>query len=449
MQNLRLLTTLALPLLILACAAPEALPSPEPSAEASPAPTHTASTPAITPTPIPVPIETASAPAPPPSPSPAAPAPTTRAEPTPDADGWIGPDRISTRNYGELSLAIDDEGIAHAAAELGDGIFYLTNASGSWTRERLSRAPSGGDDQYPSIAIDDDGSLWIAFTRWAIWEPCIDVCVRPERFQNDGIYYLTYAGVGWPQPRLALADAVMGSMVVRDGHVHLAYYEASREDAIRYATGSSGEWQSRQVAASASSYAMQFAPDGVAVFIVASDNEGLAYVTGNIDSGFADEQTVPCLGDQFELALDDLGTPHVVTADRTIVLCVKGGDGGWSGPHEVSGDELAPGRDGSLWSTPTGASVDGFGALHVIYLVISGLGDDEYFLWEDLWYASNTGGSFESHHLSRGLGSDFGPPGSSALALDRRGRPHVLFTAASVDSDEELVGLWYAIGPGH
>jgi hypothetical protein len=373
--------------------------------------------------------------------------PTARPSPTPGPDGWIGPERISTRFYDELSLVVDAQGIAHAAALLDESIFYLTNQPGSWTRERISRAPSGGIDRQPSIAVDSDGSLHVAFERWRIWEPCIDVCVRPERFRNDGILYLTNVSGSWSEPARIAAMAMAVEIQVRDGQVHLVFQDdfVSADDensSVHYATNASGRWMTERIG---SGHAPRLEVDGRGMAHVAFRTaDGIYYGRAQAATGsFALEQ-VPAAGepDWPLLALDGRDRPHLVysawhqneQAGRNY-LQVR--EGGWLEPQVVLADRDA-----------TELVVDARGAVHLLSLSFEEVEDEEgdyYEAWDDLWYTTNGSGAFEDRRLLRSVMYGFGPWPSMALAVDSAGRPHILFTA-SIDYDDPT-RLWYAIGP--
>jgi hypothetical protein len=63
-------------------------------------------------------------------------------------------------------MVIDATGAIHAAAEVGRGIVYLTNASGEWVQTPLSLPPNQDDrDGSPSIALDSSGGMAVAFER--------------------------------------------------------------------------------------------------------------------------------------------------------------------------------------------------------------------------------------------------------------------------------------------
>jgi hypothetical protein len=374
--------------------------------------------------------------------------PTARPSPTPGADGWIGPERISTRFYDELSLVIDDQGIAHAVALLNDSIFYLTNQSGSWTRERISRAPSGGIDRQPSIAVDGDGSLHVAFERWRIWEPCIDVCVRPERFRNDGIHYLTNVSGSWSVPARIAAMAMAVEIQVRDGQVHLVFQDdfVTADDdnsSVHYSTNASHGWVTERIDAGHTPQ-LELDNNGLAHATYREGN-GIYYARAQAANGSFLIEQVPAAGepDWPLLALDGRDRPHLVYSawhqnEQVGRSYLQVRDGGWLAPQVVLADR----------GEPTQLIVGDRGAIHLLSISFEEVEDEEedyYEYWDDLWYATDRSGAFEDRHLLRSVVYDFGPWPSMALAVDPAGRPHILFTA-SIDYNDPT-RLWYAIGP--
>jgi hypothetical protein len=409
-----------------------------PIGEASPSPTSSpAATAATTASPVPTPAPTA---APSPTgvvtPPPASPTPTVWPTPT-DADtgGWVGPERISTRNYGELSLVVDLQGIAHAAAQLRGSIYYLTNESGSWTREQLS-APAGRGmvDGEPSIARDSDGSLWIAFARGE----CAEMFCFPGQ-----IHLTTNASGTWSAPE-PIADGDSPSLVVRDGHVHLAYaarqyvsdVACSSRVPIRYATNASGSWTDERVARHGESPTLQIGSDGMARILFGDylceflGSEGVWYATATTATGSftleAIRGTTSRSNRVVGLALDAADQPHALfwrfdedeEEFETTYYALRD-DRGWTEPRLAL--DLATGR---------ALTVDRSGAVHIL-----GLADD------GAWYATNAGGQFDAELI---LGAHTWWGGGAALAIDSADRPHFLFV---IGEDEGPSELWYAVGP--
>lgn len=121
--------------------------------------------------------------------------------------GWTAPVRVfSTSAAVQHSMVLDGLGNVHIAVAGGAsaGISYITNASGSWVTSKVTNA----DDRDPSIGVDDEGNVVIAFARYVAG--------------SKGIYTATGGGP-WPVTlRHAGADS-LPSMILRDGDVHIAF----------------------------------------------------------------------------------------------------------------------------------------------------------------------------------------------------------------------------------
>jgi hypothetical protein len=76
--------------------------------------------------------------------------------------GWTPPKRVFAHDSApNHAMAIDGAGNVHIAAERGAaGVWYVTNASGSWQECQVS----DGNDRRPSIAVDG-GVVHLAFAR--------------------------------------------------------------------------------------------------------------------------------------------------------------------------------------------------------------------------------------------------------------------------------------------
>jgi hypothetical protein len=111
------------------------------------------------------------------------------------AAGWSDPVRVSP-----LALDGDPDGPAIAShagklyiavAAQDEGIFLFTNRTGTWRRQRVS----SGIDTQPSIAVDRDGHVHIAFARLD-GSDCGDIC------QDDLVYASDRSGA-WTERRIA------------------------------------------------------------------------------------------------------------------------------------------------------------------------------------------------------------------------------------------------------
>jgi hypothetical protein len=418
---------IALVLAMVACAAPVEQPSPSPGQSVA-APSDSASPAAAQPT-SPQPTASAS-PVVTPSPSPVPPA-----TPTPSAvpvGGWIGPDRISTRDYDELSLVIDYDGIAHAAAVLNNGIFYLTNASGSWTRERVSTPLAGGADGQPSITYDpEQGYLAIAYTSFSRFD-CFELGCFPAGSRGiDAVY--NRAG-SWSEP-YSLTEDRSAHGVLRPGidTAHLAFEHTLR--GTTYVSHVIDEGLGMNFVGEGHSPSLQVGSDGLPRF--AFIDEGVFFAQAEQPHSEYTIEPVAGVEGWPHLLLDDRDVPHLIYTswdDRPAILHTARLDSTWSTPDLVVAGHYA-----------TAAAIDPAGAFHVIYDAF----DSEDEADDGLWYVTNRDGSYRARQIDRSTRVLVdGPEASSALAVDRAGRPHFLYMVLLDESGDYNPSLYYAIGPG-
>ena len=112
--------------------------------------------------------------------------------------------------------------VAYADWGPNAGIWYATNAGGSWVRTRVSRSTA---DWAPSIAMDGAGKLYVAFARaWFAAYP--------------GVYLTTNRSGSWVTYQVDDADSGAPSLAL-DGTVPSIAY-ADDVAGIRMSTESSG-----------------------------------------------------------------------------------------------------------------------------------------------------------------------------------------------------------------
>ncbi|HUG48772.1 MAG TPA: hypothetical protein VMP67_10220 [Candidatus Limnocylindria bacterium] len=410
-------------LLLLTACGPSAQVSPSPTAQ--PSPTQASESPtAGAPTAGPSPTDTEQ----PASPTPANPTAlaSPSAAPTAAPDAWQGPALISERGYHEPSLVIDASGVAHVAARLNDGIFYLTNASGSWTRERVSRPPRDSADEQPSIAIDADGTLAVAFTRMYDSEL--------GRFPQE-VLVADNRGGTWSSPRqIAAEGANSPSIKLRDGTLHICWVQGGPTDVIDddaeypvlYATESGGALDIDEVASNGALPRLELAADGSARILIGSpfwSPIGVIFAVGDGAGSFALERLPATTGDErnVKLALDDSGAAHAIwsswpenVSQPTIEYATHNG-GSWSSPEPV--------LENALETALAGDSAGG---------VRAALGGPD-----GVWYVIRRGGTLASERLSSE------EPLALDLVVDDSGRAHLVFISRTGAG----TAFWYGVGP--
>lgn len=416
---------------------PAPTPSPGPTSPATPPPTAPptptlAPTPTLVPAPTPTPTPTPTvAPTTTPTATPTAtPTPTPTATPAPVA--WPAAKHISGGGFSQPAVAVDAAGSVHIAATAADneGIWYLTNVSGSWVTQQVV-APWYSDLEeigmvgQPAIAVDPtDGSVWIVFVYWR----CID-CAPGG---SAGIFLINNVAGTWSEPVQRESDpAVSPSLAVRDGRVYLAFelpgLYGHRYGPILFGTDVSGAWQRQQIVQAGEQPNLVLNTDGRAGVLFAGAN-AMRYAHQKPNGSFVIERVSGTDGVVGALWFSLLAV-DTVTGDSWAAWT-----GGTAGVHPVF---LAKrGADG--WSDPIAAIPDGD---------LSGFGvrDGVVQLTAEkstggLIYASNGSGAFVEQIVdaSRTYWDD------AAFALLPTGRPIVVITRETPGNDS---GIWFLKGP--
>jgi hypothetical protein len=389
-----------------------------PSAQGSSTPSATATVTPIVPTATAVPLPTATSPATSTAPPATAAEPTpSLAPPTPGANGWVGSDQVAEGQYLDVALVLDASGVAHVAAQGKSGIWHLTNASGDWTRERLTTTARHEVHDSVAIALDDsDGSLWVAYAQR-----------RDDLAPNfsSAVAYVTNKSGPWSQPIDIPGSSELQALAVTGGAIHLASNDQQAEDAEDlsdifrplYITNGGGNWAAVPVAERGYNLALRLAPDGRVDLIMESWQPGtdvstIYQATRAAGAGSFDLQPIieglPLYESQEVGALDPTGVPHLFLSQGFPVTAtyVRGLGGSQTEPEGV------PIMPGSI-------AFDAQVALH-------GVDGDRY--------VTNVGGSFAAQNLACGC-----EPNDAGIAVDAGGRPHVVLSSRD--------GIWYTFGP--
>jgi hypothetical protein len=156
-----------------------ATPTPRPTVSPTTTPTATpTATPSATPT--------------------VAPSATPTVAPTPVA--WPAGNHISGGGFSQPAVAVDATGKVHIAATAADneGIWYISNAGGSWVAQQvvapwISDLDETGVVGQPAIAVDPiDGSVWIAFVYWR--------CIECMPNGSEGVFTIDNVAGTWSAP---------------------------------------------------------------------------------------------------------------------------------------------------------------------------------------------------------------------------------------------------------
>jgi hypothetical protein len=305
---------------------------------------------------------------------------------------------------------------------------HRTDASGSWTVEDI--APFADPDGYgnPDIAIDNQGSLAIAYDRLVDW--------GEMGYYASGTFVTTNSGADWSDPVLVEAESNFPSVAMRDGTVHVAYgtslggaFDIDCDPVftlpVGYATVRAGSVSNQTVAPMGEPPKLALAADGTPRVVFGSLCAGeVLFADGS--SGTFDDQPIPLGADDtpVDVAIGSDGTVHVLfyrTGDSTTsVGYVALTNDGWTTPELISDGDL-----GAL-------AVDGRGGIHVV--VFSG---------GALVYATRTDARFV---IAPEPLAQVGPDSFQdlAIAVDADGRPHVAYSA-----DDPKSGVFYLVGPAY
>jgi hypothetical protein len=350
-----------------------------------------------------------------------APTATPTATPTPVA--WPAADRIARGFFSHPVIAVDSSGAVHIATRgIGDdnqGIWYLTNATGRWVKRQVATAPYSYEetlDDGPEIAIDpSDGSVWIAFT----YGDCPDTLTCTY---SEGVFLVSNAGGAWAEPvQLTGENTSDASLVVRDGHVYLAWDQYSDclyacPSSTWFGADASGEWAVQQIAGIAQSPQLVVSADGEVGILFTQ--EGNRYARQKVNGSFVVER-MSRHGVGRLIAVDAVtGDTWVALSENRNVFLASRGPDGWSDP---------------VMAVPDAYPVWGLGVRDgVVHLIAEQS--------RSLMYADNASGTFDTVMLAPANSSGY----YSALALGPTGRPYVVLT----HDVSGPMGIWFLEGPG-
>ena len=175
---------------------------------------------------------------------------------------WVDSRLTTTDDVGIPTLVLDgadDVHIVYPASGLVPGLFYLTNATGSWVSSRIVTATH---DDHPDLALGPDGSLHLAWARYA-----------PEA---PGLYYMRrVAGTWTAATRVTTTYDDMPALAVdAAGKAHIAFERFSALPAapyrgdLFYGTNTTGSWAFERLPGALYSFdvsapAVGFSPAGV------------------------------------------------------------------------------------------------------------------------------------------------------------------------------------------
>jgi hypothetical protein len=357
--------------------------------------------------------------------------------PTPTAtpaDAWVEASSIASDHYTEIAMVVDPAGVVHAAGAQGGSIWYLTDGSGAWTRDRLSNPPGPELDREPAIAGNGE-SLAVAFTRY-----------RPDPFGTLvlDMYLMDRDAGGWSTPA-AFGVGDLGrpnqpSIQARGGNLYIAYrggypidvVEDGDEYPIRFATNESGSWVDVVVSPNGSNPSIALTGTGQAR-IVFGDDVGLLSPDG---LRYARQDPLPSTDFSLEL-VPETGTeynPYALAHDGARAHLV------YCGPAGAGNGLYYARRTLTAWGAPelltescgrVAVATDAENNVHVVLTT----------QFDGVWYFTNRHGSWESKEL---LAAGEWYVLDCAIDVDPSGRAHILFV---VGENRRSTSLWYAVSP--
>lgn len=145
------------------------------------------------------------------------------------APGWTHPHQVFAERFGPAhSMVLDAAGKVHIAVEgpLTGGIWYVTNASGSWTTTQVTTQV----DAEPSISLDG-GFVYIAFVRR-----------DPNTFKSKALWTTTNETGSWVATRWHRGKYHNPSLQVSGGMYSMAFWAKGAGGGLFYLTGSPFSW---------------------------------------------------------------------------------------------------------------------------------------------------------------------------------------------------------------
>jgi hypothetical protein len=328
-------------------------------------------------------------------------------------------EQIAPDAYWATSVA-DASGALHAvfARYLQSGIWYLTNASGSWKMQQIS-STSG----QPDLAIDGSGKLYVVYN---------------HEGENPGIRVLTNRSGSWVGQRLTdqATDRFPSIAVDSLGEIHIAFGEGQ----LVYLTNRRGFWSRRDLLDGAATRPSIALDANRRVHIAYDRWDGISYITDANGVSWVNA-SVSAAGQSAEIAVR--GTtpaiayvrPYDGSGSGGILFATKGATS-WSSTPIRTGYVNA--------ATAPSLRLDTTGKAHVAYVSPA----------EVIEYATNASGAWVFATVGRGNGPTvvLGPSGvkhftfwSSALYLRSSTMPN--WTVGTVSTTVYDAQPSIAMGP--
>ncbi len=317
----------------------------------------------------------------------------------------------------DTAVAADAEGAVHVLYRTSGGkLGYATNAGCQWEGTGTWDVQTGGT--HNSIALDANGNAHMCTTTGTA---------------NEHLIYITDAGGCFAAAIVDDAASVgLENDIALDasGRVHIAHWQWNGAN-LRYTTNASGAWQSTTVADAAAwtptAIALDLGGSPLIGYINPADSQlHLASLDGAV---WADETVTTVTGGIGNCG----GVSAAVAQDGAVLVLSRSGLAALSGTWTVDNifaDILADVGWDRLLLDEDALAVDSQGNVHICFLIVRPVGDDE--LEAEVAFMSNIDGdwqfgivdSWTPGSFTYDMDGTFFPP---SLALDLTGRAHVAY----------------------
>jgi hypothetical protein len=251
---------------------------------------------------------------------------------------WSSPVQVLTGTFFEISAAVDSTNAVDIAAAGRNGLWFISNRSGSWVATRILTNPTNKHYMQPSLALDSNDRVYIAFAR----SSCDD-CVPGS---SDGIYLLTDKGrtrgtFASTPTKVAPSTSAEPSLAVGGGHIYLAYQSNCCQPGplppLWFKTNATGSWTVSQITAHGDSPSLRLGTNA-RVRVAYTRSSGIGLATATTATGSFNHTTVPGTSNadhSARLALSSTNRPNIA----------------WMHDNLSSGTVQFSRRSASGWST--------------------------------------------------------------------------------------------------
>ncbi len=260
------------------------------------------------------------------------------------APGWTHPHLVFAERFLPAhSMVVDAAGRVHIAVEgpLTGGIWYVTNASGSWVTTQVSHQV----DVEPSISLDG-GHVYIAFVR-----------KDPDTFKPKSLWTATDASGFWVTTKRHVGRDHNPSLQVHGGTYSIAFWTKGAGGGLQYLTNSGGPWSLSTIDATCC------ASGGPSLRMTMGGLARVAYPDGSTASGTGLKLAERSVGGAWSIRTVDSASSEwpelVINGDAKLVIAylhkgvgtyVAGRTGGAWGHSQVGNGYLYP-PDIAVWGS--------------------------------------------------------------------------------------------------